>query len=364
MRLLKVGAVIAGLAAIGTFGAGSAAAQSPCDPIVKAGNAITQAQLAWTKQAYSDGVITPAEAAQATTFTNAIAKNTADLAQCISTGKLPPGYVPIDGLTPEEIQAKIDAACKQERDAIAEVARINQRQRGLIPVAEYMERLAGRTSSISGVVAKGSDLVGEPHLGRLLKLEGAILKIQSMDAKYLAFTMQQDIEKWDRWVQKATADYNNGCSKPAAASAASVAGPFAPWAVSASATLFKPADPAKALSANLKAQRKAFKALKSALTTYNSGAPDPAPSAAKKAAVKKRVDAVVKLVRKNGALRTALARKLKGTKLRAADLPRSLRKDKTLRQYLGKPLSKLFGTALAKADKQLIAILQGQVALP
>jgi hypothetical protein len=363
MRLLKAGAVIAGLAAVGAFGSGTAAAQSPCDPITKAGNAIIQAQIAWTKLAYSDGVITPEEAAQATTFTNAIAKNTADLAQCISTGKLPPGYTPIDGLTPEEIQAKIDEACKQERDAIADVARANQRQRALIPVAEYMERLAGRTSTIAGVVAKGSDLAGEPHLGRLLKLESAILKIQSMDAKYLVFTTQQDIEKWDRWVAKASEEAKNGCSQSAAATSAGV---FAPWPAptSASAALFKPADPAKALSANLKAQRKAFKALKAALATYNSGAPDPAPSAAKKAAVQKRVDAVVKLVRKHGTLRAGLARQLKGTKLSAADLPRSLRKDKTLRPYMGKPLSKLFGTALAKGDKQLIAVLQGQIALP
>jgi hypothetical protein len=108
----------------------------------------------------------------------------------------------------------------------------------------------------------------------------------------------------------------------------------------------------------------AAKALKAPLPTNTSAAPDPAPSAAKKAAVQKRVDAVVKLVRKHGTLRAGLARQLKGTKLSAADLPRSLRKDKTLRPFMGKPLSKLFGTALAKGDKQLIAVLQGQIALP
>jgi hypothetical protein len=73
---------------------GSAAAAGPCDAIVQRSNEITQAQLAFTTQAYSDGKITPEEAAQTEEFSNAISRVTADLAQCIETGVVPPGYQP------------------------------------------------------------------------------------------------------------------------------------------------------------------------------------------------------------------------------------------------------------------------------
>ena len=63
-----------------------------CDPITERGKQINQEQLAFTLQAYSDGKITPEEAAQAEAYSQAIAQTTADLQKCIETGVLPPGY--------------------------------------------------------------------------------------------------------------------------------------------------------------------------------------------------------------------------------------------------------------------------------
>jgi hypothetical protein len=81
-------------ATIGAFASGStvAAAASPCDAITQRGTQINQEQLAFTKQAYSDGTITPAEEAQADVYSKEIAQTTADLRKCIETGVVPPGY--------------------------------------------------------------------------------------------------------------------------------------------------------------------------------------------------------------------------------------------------------------------------------
>jgi hypothetical protein len=75
---------------------GTAGAAGPCDVIVQASNQVTQEQLAFTIQAYSDGQITPEEAAQAEVYSQRIAQITADLASCISTGVVPPGYGPLE----------------------------------------------------------------------------------------------------------------------------------------------------------------------------------------------------------------------------------------------------------------------------
>lgn len=98
----KLKCVLVGVFALGAIGlvnglAASASAAGVCDPIVAASNRVTKAQLAFTVEAYSDGEITPAEAAEAERFSQLIQKITEDLATCINTGKLPAGYPP-DGL--------------------------------------------------------------------------------------------------------------------------------------------------------------------------------------------------------------------------------------------------------------------------
>jgi hypothetical protein len=72
----------------------AASAEGVCDPIVQESDRVTQEQLAFTIKAYEDGQITPEEAAQAEAFGQRIAQITADLAQCLQTGVLPPGYAP------------------------------------------------------------------------------------------------------------------------------------------------------------------------------------------------------------------------------------------------------------------------------
>lgn len=59
------------------------ASAAPCDPIVERGNALQSEFQKWTEAAYSDGVITGEEAQKAEEFTNAQAKTTAELGECI-----------------------------------------------------------------------------------------------------------------------------------------------------------------------------------------------------------------------------------------------------------------------------------------
>jgi hypothetical protein len=88
LLLLLFGAALAVLASSTSV----AAAASPCDAITQRGTQINQEQLAFTKQAYSDGTITPEEEAQADVYYKEIAQTTADLQRCIETGVVPPGY--------------------------------------------------------------------------------------------------------------------------------------------------------------------------------------------------------------------------------------------------------------------------------
>lgn len=88
---------VAGLVFLAT--GGTAAAAGVCDPIVAASNQVTQEQLAFTIQAYSDNQITPEEAARAEAYSQEIAKITADLGTCLQTGVLPPGYPPVGSVS-------------------------------------------------------------------------------------------------------------------------------------------------------------------------------------------------------------------------------------------------------------------------
>jgi hypothetical protein len=74
--------------------AATAASAGVCDPIIEAGNQNQAAFQAFTEQAYSDGQITPEEAQQTEDYSRRQAQITADLATCIQTGVVPPGYPP------------------------------------------------------------------------------------------------------------------------------------------------------------------------------------------------------------------------------------------------------------------------------
>jgi hypothetical protein len=94
MGLPRAGVVVAASVGATLTFAAPALAAGPCDAITQRSNEITQEQLAFTNQAYSDGQITPEEAAKAEDYSRAIQKVTADLGECIRTGKAPPGYGP------------------------------------------------------------------------------------------------------------------------------------------------------------------------------------------------------------------------------------------------------------------------------
>ncbi len=94
MRFSRVGVLLA-VSASAWLATGGSAAAATCDPITQRGNQLQQEFQAFTVQAYSDGVITDEEYAQSDLYTKAIAQVTADLASCIQTGVLPPGYVPV-----------------------------------------------------------------------------------------------------------------------------------------------------------------------------------------------------------------------------------------------------------------------------
>jgi hypothetical protein len=353
---------------------GSASAAGPCDAIQQRGQAITQAQLAFTQQAYSDGQITPEEAAQAEVFSKAIQQVTLDLMQCIETGVVPPGYGP----TEEEIEAGIRAACAKERDAIAELARLNQKLRDLVPLAEYAERLAGRTGIVATVASEGYTRIRLPGVGTLLKLESAILRVQALDAKYLVFTMKQDIARTDKQIAEDSARYNEDCkgytvaARPAFAAwpAASIAG-----ARTGSVARAPAADPQAAgvaaltrrLRRNAKQQRKSAKQLKAAMQKLDDLPAGQEAPAGDVTGVRDRAADAAELVAQHGRLRAALARHpaLSRVVVQARDLPRRLRRDEYVRQFIGKPVSKLIGSkALAEAERRLIAVLGQQPVFP
>jgi hypothetical protein len=94
MRFSRIALPAAMLAGIFGVTAGTAVAAGPCDAITQQGQRINEEQLVFTRQAYSDGTITPEEAAQAEAYSQAIARTTADLLKCIETGVVPPNYPP------------------------------------------------------------------------------------------------------------------------------------------------------------------------------------------------------------------------------------------------------------------------------
>jgi hypothetical protein len=147
MRLGRLASVLVALAGLVLVAASSAAAAGRCDPIVEAGNSNLAAQQAFTLQAYSDGTITPAEAAQADDYTARAAKITEDLGTCITTGKLPPGYLPA-------LNAKQDKALdKSVRFARAVVA-LTKGFKGL-PAHQQAAKL-GKLLELSDQAAKAS----------------------------------------------------------------------------------------------------------------------------------------------------------------------------------------------------------------
>jgi hypothetical protein len=336
LRVSGLGVLVAACATALTLGAGTAGAQSPCDPIVQAGNKITQEQLAFTQQAYSDGVITDEEYAQSEAYTQAIAKNTADLAQCLQTGKLPPGYGP---------GAELEAICKKERDAIAEVARINQRRRGLLPLADYTERLVSRTGFIANGVAEVVKRSPAAEYANLIRLEAGILSEEHVLLQVTIGETRDDIRKTDLQLAEDNAHYKETCEGIAGATRAVrpalVAGPTA--AVAARA-------PVAGLARRLKAEAIALRKVTAKL---RSASPTTAGKIASKAAG---------LVAENGRLRASLARigSLKTVRLDSGAVPKRLRKDRYARQLAGKPVTKVFANgSIAKAERRLTAILKG-----
>ena len=100
-RAARALAVLLAVTVTATVGSAStSAAASPCEPITQRGNALQRLHLAWTKAAYSDGVITPAELVQSGAFADATAKITADLGICLATHILPLEYWPSPATKP------------------------------------------------------------------------------------------------------------------------------------------------------------------------------------------------------------------------------------------------------------------------
>jgi hypothetical protein len=72
------------MAALASLLLAASASAAPCDSINEAGRRINQEQLEFTKRAYSDGVITGQESEEAEVYSEAITKNTEELAACIN----------------------------------------------------------------------------------------------------------------------------------------------------------------------------------------------------------------------------------------------------------------------------------------
>jgi hypothetical protein len=89
--IVLTGAVVLAYAA----STGTAVAAGPCDAIAQESTRVSQEQLAFTNQAYSDGQITPEEAAQSNAYALRIHQITLDLGDCLRTGIVPPGYPPV-----------------------------------------------------------------------------------------------------------------------------------------------------------------------------------------------------------------------------------------------------------------------------
>src|SRR4051794_23948801 len=84
--------------------AGAAAAGS-CDAITQREKQLVGEQVAFTTQSYSDGKITPEEAAQTQAYSQAIAKTRADMKYCLEHGQPPPGYENVPDSTPPTVAA-------------------------------------------------------------------------------------------------------------------------------------------------------------------------------------------------------------------------------------------------------------------
>lgn len=237
--------------------------------------------------------------------------------------------------------ARLRASCQNYRTLLGEMARINQRNRDLIPVVEYLDRFTDRTGKIADWVAKYAKRVEPGIVARILAQEAKILSAENKLVKALRFRLDRQIQGVDKDIAPLALEYRRLCENGVPARAA------------------RAVPLLGATDRSLAAQRKAAARLDAALKRFTEGGRRPADAAA----VRKQAAALVAHVKRHA--RTRRARLRVGhagrVKLRARALPKSLRRQKAVRRFLGRPVrALLLDKEVSSAEKRLIRFLREQ----
>jgi hypothetical protein len=247
-----------------------------------------------------------------------------------------------------ELEAQLRAVCAKERTAIGQLARLARSERDTLPVLEYTERFASRSSIVAGgaALAADSSFTTRPFAkllkieANLLKFESNIVKILLRDTRARIAEIEQDIGSWLASYRKTCAKYEAPDTSGAGAQKLRVPG--------GKPSVLRGKVGAGRLRALAGAQREAYK-------RFAAPGDD--------ASIRKRARKLAGLVDDNIGLRIALARPalLHHARLAARHLPKRARGDAWTVRYVGKPISKLLmDPALTKAERRLGAVLRAQ----
>jgi hypothetical protein len=256
--------------------------------------------------------------------------------------------------------------CNRRQALLKHIAQINNEVREGIKVTqlagEAAKWLGKGTSKVSDLILANEEIPGAPILAAAYKWESHAFEAEELYSNYLERRSTDQVKHWDSYIVAEVKQYNADC-KGYTVAARTRTTPV-PGARAGAAGIRSVTRNVRRIA---KANRKNAKSLNAALlklTAHLTGTTAPAGDVA---AVRKQASLAVKLIQIDIKARKKLGRNraLKKRRLHARDLPPSLRRNRHIRQLIGKPLTEVVaGKDVLDAERRLIAVLRLQPILP